>query len=604
MRKLTLSFLTLALVCLCSTSALATANFVYHEQTSNFAATPTCPSGATNTAAGRYVENTDRSGSAGFQLYSTETYTMHFKIEFQFFTNQARVYYTTDGSNPSGSFGTPFGTTQVAVASYTATYSDQTQSCQVVDVLTATIPPQPTGTTIRYIVGAWHSGGGQEVFANSGTCNGCFNCGDSTTGCATVFQYTVIAPPATPLIISEFRLNGPGPSPTPSATQQQSDEFIEIHNASNADVTVNAFDGSAGFAVAASDGIVRFTIPNGTVIPARGHFLGVNSVGYTLGGYPAGNGTTATGDATYTVQIPTNAGIAIFNTANPANFTPGNRLDAAGATSEANPLYKEGNGYPAITVFPVEYSFFRKNVGGCTGSVSGNCPTPADINNTPGPSIYIQDTGANENDFLFVDTQGTPAGAGQRLGAPGPENISSPILRSQTIVASLIAPCTGSGNAPNRERDTTSDPANNSSFGTLVTRRRFTNKTGSTVTRLRFRIVDISTFPATGGSCSTPGAPGCVAWLIARSSSDTVVANPCGGVNTVRGTTLEVPPAQPNGGAFNSTLSAGTVTLANPLPPTDNPVTPLVENAIDIQMLLGVQQSGKFRFFIIVEALP
>src|SRR5207249_1140568 len=88
-----------------------------------------------------------------------------------------------------------------------------------------------------------------------------------------------------------------------------------------------------------------FVIPNGTVIPAHGHYLGVNSVGYSLAAYPAGNGTSATGDATYTTDIPDNAGIALFKSATPANFTLANRLDAVGATSEANTLYKEGTGY-------------------------------------------------------------------------------------------------------------------------------------------------------------------------------------------------------------------------------------------------------------------
>src|SRR5688572_30082792 len=158
MQKLLLTAAASLAVCLLSATASATANFVYHEQTANFVATPTCPSGGTDTSCGRYVENTDRSGAAGFQLYSPETYSLHFKVEFQFFTNQARVYYTTDGSNPSGSFGTPNGTTQVATANFTCTYSDQTQGCQIVDVLTGAIPAQPAGTTVKYIVGAWHSG--------------------------------------------------------------------------------------------------------------------------------------------------------------------------------------------------------------------------------------------------------------------------------------------------------------------------------------------------------------------------------------------------------------------------------------------------------------
>ena len=129
------------------------------------------------------------------QIFSTEAYALRFKIEFQFFTNQVRVYYTTDGSTPAGSFGTATSlTTQVATASYVAFYSDQTQACQIVDIAAASIPPQPAGTTVKYIIGVWHSGGGPEVFANSGTCTGCFTCTIST--CATVFDYSVVSPTA------------------------------------------------------------------------------------------------------------------------------------------------------------------------------------------------------------------------------------------------------------------------------------------------------------------------------------------------------------------------------------------------------------------------
>ena len=551
-------------------NALATANFVYHEQTANFVATPTCPSGGTDAACGRYTENTDRSAGAGFQIFSPETYSLRFKSEFQFFVNQARVYYTTDGSNPSGSFGTPLGTTQVVTASFTCTYSDQTQGCQIVDVVTGAIPPQPVGTTVKYIVSAWHSGGGPEVFGNSGTCAGCFSCTDSTTGCATTFQYNVLGAPATPLVISEFRLRG---------LSGIDDEFVEIYNKSDSPVTVNSFDGSAGFALVASDGVTRFTIPNGTVIPARGHFLGVNSTAYSLGGYPAGNGTTATGDATYTTGIPDNAGIALFNTATPANFTLANRLDAAGSASEANTLYKEGTGYPALSALNIDHSFYRDLAAGTS-----------------------LDTGDNNNDFLFVDTQGTCAlilapncesfdgtRRGRHLGAPGPENLSSPIARNSTIKASLIDPAVSSSVSPNRVRETTPNNCSGGTpaacfFGTLDIRRKFTNNTGGNVTRLRFRIVDITTFPVPTGTAD----------LRALTSPDVTVST-SGGSVLVRGTTLEEPPSQPNGGGFNSSLSAGTITLATPL---------AVGASINVRFLMGVQQTGSFRFFISVEALP
>jgi hypothetical protein len=64
---------------------------------------------------------------------------------------------------------------------------------------------------------------------------------------------------------------------------------------------------------------------------------------------------------------------------------------------------------------------------------------------------------------------------------------------------------------------------------------------------------------------------------------------------TVQGTTLEQPPSQPNGGGFNSSMSSGTVTLA----------TPLANGAtLDVRWLLGIQQTGSFKFFFNVETLP
>ncbi len=100
------------------------------------------------------------------------------------------------------------------------------------------------------------------------------------------------------LVISEFRVRGPSGA---------NDEFIEIYNASGADHTVADSGAGTGYAVAASDGVARCVIPNGTVIPNRGHYLCTNSVAYSLSG-------NATGNATYTTDIPDNAGIALFNT--------------------------------------------------------------------------------------------------------------------------------------------------------------------------------------------------------------------------------------------------------------------------------------------------
>ena len=436
--------------------------------------------------------------------------------------------------------------------------------------------------------------------------------------------------PARPLIISEFRLNG---------TNGANDEFIEIYNASNSAHTVASSDGTGGYGLAASDGVVRFFIPNNTVIPARGHYLACNSVGYSLTTYPSGNdgavATTAECDVTYTQNItngedPDGAGgnpplprqgIALFSTANANTFSLANRLDAVGPSEELNTLYKEGTGVRNLSHFSTAHSYVRRLPGGCIGTdpdtVDANCTSLASIQNTAlATSGYNQDTDNNRDDFIFVDTNGTDqnteGGEQRRLGAPGPENLTSPIVRTHptgagVINPSLVDPCVSYDLSPNTLRDSTSDPEEpNDSFGSLFIRRKFTNHTGASITRLRFRIMDITVFPSgafvlpQGSTCGDPGTE-CAADLRALSSLAVVVTiSPAcgGGTATVQGTTLEqAAPAehQPSGGGFNSTMSAGTVTLSTPLANLAS---------INLNFRFGVQQQGKFRVFVVVEALP
>jgi hypothetical protein len=376
------------------------------------------------------------------------------------------------------------------------------------------------------------------------------------------------------LLISEFRLRGPNPNGAQN-------EFIELYNPGNSAHTVGSSDASAGYGVAASDGVLRCTIPNGTVIPAHGHFLCTNSVGYSLAGY-------ATGDATFTTDIPDNAGIGLFSST--TSFVAGTKLDAVGSTSEANALYKEGTGYPVLTPFSIDYSFRRDDCGK-QGSITtmGACPSGGDV----------IDTNNNASDFYFVDTNGTSAGAGQRLGAPGPENLASPINRTTSIPSPLLDVTVSAASPPNRVRDFTSDPANNSTFGTLDIRRRFINNTGASVTRLRFRVIDLTTFPAPSGIADL--RPRTSTLVVVSGINDAATCLASNGVATtpctvnVQGSTLEQPPSQLNGGGFGSTYSAGTVTLG----------TPLANGAsINVRFLLGIQQTGSFKFFVNVEALP
>jgi hypothetical protein len=352
---------------------------------------------------------------------------------------------------------------------------------------------------------------------------------------------------AAQLVISEFRLRG---------LNGANDEYVEIYNPAPTAHTVTSSDGSLGYALATSSGI-RFIIQNGTVIPPHGHFLGINTVGYSIGGYPAGVSSTAFGDATFTTDIPDNAGIALFSTTNSANFSVATRIDAVGSTSEANTLYKEGTGYPALTPFSIDYAWYRD-------MATGNA----------------KDTDSNASDFLFVDTNGTSAGGGQRLGAPGPKNSTSPV-GTTGLAVNLLDPSVPATSPPNFVRDFTSDPANNSTFGTVTIRRTITNGTGAALTRLRFRVSEITTFPS----------PSSISDLRPRTSAGTSVIV-SGAPVTVLGTTLEQPPSQPNGGGFNSSMSP---TLGTLLLPGDS---------VSLQFRFGIQQTGQLRICGNLEALP
>lgn len=445
-----------------------------------------------------------------------------------------------------------------------------TQSCTLSCPADITVPPDggPGGTSavVNYPpAGVTGTCGVPNYSIPSGSS---FPLGTTTVnvtgagGATCSFNVTVGTPAASPVIISEFRLRGPSGA---------NDEFIELYNNSGADHTVSAPDASAGYSVRASDGAVRCTIPNGTVIPNRGHYLCANSVAYSLAG-------SATANATYTTDIPDNAGIALFRSSTSTALA--DRLDAVGSTSEANTLYKEGTGYPALTPFSIDYSLYRDECGnGAIIAGGGPCSnyTPKDTNN-------------NATDFIFADIAATSAGAGQRLGAPGPQNLASPIMRNGVVVVTLLDTCAGQAVAPNRVRDTTPGPSATSSLGTLAMRRTITNNTGGNVTRLRFRVIDITTMVAPVGTAD----------LRPITSGDTVVTvdrPPCGtgtGPVTVRGLTLD-PPTQSIGGGFNSSLSVGVITLGTPLTPG---------SSIDVNFVTGVQQGGSFRFFINVEALP
>jgi hypothetical protein len=367
------------------------------------------------------------------------------------------------------------------------------------------------------------------------------------------------------VIISEFRFHG---------AEGPQDEFVELYNNTNTDITVATDDGTPGWMLAAiippgtSIAYIDLlaTIPNGTVIPARAHLLLADAPsapeahGYSLNVAPS---------LTYDCDIDDGAGVALFRTAEPTSFNTGTRLDAAGFSNLQTPLadlFREGTGLTSPGPNDGEYSFVRR--------LSTGLP---------------KDTNDNASDFVFVSTDGGVYGTvPSTLGAPGPENRTSTINRGATIKSTLIDPNASASSPPNRVRNSTSDDANNSHFGTLVLRRKFTNRTGTNITRLRFRIVDVTT-RAAGAEPATGTAD-----VRVRTSSSSSVPISGGGTASISGLTLETPPAQGLGGGLNSTLAAGAITLNTPLAPT---------NSINVEFLLGLQQTGSFRFFVIVEAV-
>jgi hypothetical protein len=375
------------------------------------------------------------------------------------------------------------------------------------------------------------------------------------------------------VLISEFRFRGPTYN-AGGGVDGSRDEYVELYNNTNEPLTVGASDGSAGWAVAtvAGDGTTVVTlavVPSGTVIPARGHYLVAYSEtpvnpatgGYSLGGY-------AVPDLLYlTADIGDDRGVALFRTAQAANFTAANRLDAAGFNAHAGAtadLFREGAGLVSPGANDGEYAFARKLKTGLP-----------------------QDTDNNAADFAFVSTDGGLYGGVQSiLGAPAPEDSGKPVQRNAVIKAALIDGTALSTSPPNRVRSGQVQPGVPNAYGTLSIQRRFKNTTGQPVTRLRFRVVDITTL-------NSPVANSPQADLRVLSSTGVVTNSQGQVVVTVTGMTLETPPGQPNGGGLNSGLSV--VLPGGALAPG---------STIDVQFLLGVQQQGSFSFLVNVEALP
>lgn len=233
------------------------------------------------------------------------------------------------------------------------------------------------------------------------------------TGVATILNDDQV--PAGSLVISEFRLSGP------NGIQ---DEFIEVANTTSSPITVftTALDGTSGYGVVNNDGALGtliFVIPNGTVIPAGGHYLATGAQ-YSLSGLAAGNAAIPT-------NLPDSSGLAIF--ASETDFTAPNRIDSVGfASFDSGSLFVEPAGCPPGPTcglpnggvpFGGQYSFVRKYVYGSGGTLQDEVVLPGPVT-----------SGSKEDFVLVADNALSYGGTLSVLGGPQPQNLASEIERS------------------------------------------------------------------------------------------------------------------------------------------------------------------------------
>ncbi len=183
MKKVILSFVFVSLVITLGYS-FTKAGYVYHEQTSN---NPGC--GSDN-----YTSTNTPSNSEGFVI----TFKVESKDDNNPGVNRIKLYYTTNGTDPSGAWGTGDAGTTVLDATWSCEYS----AGKFTQVYKVSIPAQPNGTEVRYIMSAWEHNNGDELFANSGP-NDAGASDFTSASTATKFTYVVGSP--LPILLTSFK---------------------------------------------------------------------------------------------------------------------------------------------------------------------------------------------------------------------------------------------------------------------------------------------------------------------------------------------------------------------------------------------------------------
>ncbi len=344
---------------------------------------------------------------------------------------------------------------------------------------------------------------------------------------------TAAAPSAaTGAIISEFRTRGP---------QGALDEFVELLNTTDSALNVSGW--TLGYTSGAAPASV--TLPGSTSIPARGYYLlanpGGTGTGYSLSSY-------ASSDAALSSDIDDGSDLSLLNAS-------GTMVDAASIGGAGSAPSSNG-----------EFAFVR----------------------LPGSAAYSA--------FTLVSTDGSSFGSSLSviLGAPGPQSLSSPVVRGDGFSVALFDPGVSSSSRPNQVRvGATTGP--NAPQGTLLIRRALTNSSGQSITRLRFRLVRLTTL----GNTASPQADLRAISSISESRATSQ------GTKPVLGLTLEAPSTEgvgatagggtASGGGLNASLSSSTVTLSTPLAPNTTQ---------NYNFLFRVVRPGSFAYALSIEALP
>jgi|GEM_PF-5601370 len=382
-----------------------------------------------------------------------------------------------------------------------------------------------------------------------------------------------------PVLISELRTQGPG---------GDQDSFVELYNPTDTPL------GVAGWSLqflSDNQQPASVPIPEGIDIPAYGHLLFTGRQ-YSLN-------ACAVGDVLIKQRIV--GGVRLCDAA-------GQTVDAVGpatasaaqanATVAAFAAYGEGEGLP-------EYAFAAKETQfSCVRKLKAGAP---------------QNTHNNKQDFVIVAVNGTLSGHAVKLGAPGPENLTSPVLHngaasesSESGHGDLLPTTTGTDAlAATGEKAGELQPirhatatGQNHHYGTLTLRHRFVNRTTQPITHLRFCVTNITAGTTAAGTAdmrllNPPDAAQPNAAQPDASKRDAGKAPVLlpGGVKAKATISallvkLDEPPAQPAGGGLNASVSV-MVPLGG--------IAPGVP--VDLEFLLGVEQRGHYQVSLASDCL-